>query len=143
MIKVDIKVTFKQKPNQSYEKNQTALADFVSLFSAVFWSLVAAAAGLLAFVSALTIKRSNFMQTSVSHADPVTADMKRSSNKRKVCSAYSFVYCSFHCRLCNFRPNNICRHQRVQILLACCELHCGSISSPVCYTYKRSIKEKN
>lgn len=91
--------------------------------------------------SALTIKRSNFMQTSVSHADPVTADMKRSSNKRKVCFAYSFVYCSFHCWLCNFRPNNICRHQRVQILLACCELHCDSISPRVCYTYERSIKE--
>lgn len=46
--------------------------------------------------SALTIKRSNFMQTGVSHVDPVTADMKRSSNKHKVCFSYSFVYCLLH-----------------------------------------------
>lgn len=52
------------------------------------------------------------MQTSVSHAGPVTADMKRSSNKRKVCFSYSSVYCSFHRWLCNFRANNICQDHR-------------------------------
>lgn len=90
-----------------------------------------------------TIKRSNFMQTGVSHAGPVTTDMKRSSNKRKVCFSYSSVYCSFHRWLCHFRANNICQDHRLQIVQAYYELHCTCIYIGFCCGSKRPINEKN